>query len=41
MYSTPGEASSPLPLGQGADVGELRLQSDANLARGKYLSPAT
>ncbi|KAF8530812.1 Mn-dependent peroxidase precursor [Gautieria morchelliformis] len=28
-----GEVASPLPLGSGADVGELRLQSDFALAR--------
>ncbi|KAF8581453.1 class II peroxidase [Ramaria rubella] len=28
-----GEVSSPLPLGSGDNVGELRLQSDARLAR--------
>ena len=34
--STPGEVESPLPLGSGDDVGEMRLQSDALIARGKY-----
>lgn len=30
-----GEVQSPLPVGNGDDVGELRLQSDFSLARGK------
>jgi cytochrome c peroxidase len=33
MFSPPGESLSPLPLGSGADTGEIRLESDFNLAR--------